>query len=74
MLINWFQSTLGGGSNTNTELGSHPNRLIQQCCTNLLVAGVIKQIPDAQEEVEDIFKVRILYFAEQKYHWHIFEE
>lgn len=74
MLINWFQSTLGGGSNTNTELGSHPNRLIQQCCTNLLVAGVIKQIPDAQEEVEEIFKVRLRDFVEKECHCHIFYE
>lgn len=57
MLINWFQSTLGGGY-TNTDQNSHPSRLVQQCCTNLLVAGVIKQIPDEQGEIQEIFKVR----------------
>lgn len=58
MLINWFQSTLGGGS-TNTDHDSGPSRLVLQCCTNLLIAGVIKQILDKQAAVQDIFKVSL---------------
>ncbi|XP_063699635.1 protein cappuccino-like isoform X2 [Culicoides brevitarsis] len=51
MLINWFQSTLGDGA---------PNRLVLQCCTNLLVAGVIKQIP-GEQQVSELFKPNLMY-------------
>lgn len=33
------------------------NFLIQQFCTNLLVAGVIKQIPDKYAPLQDSFRV-----------------
>uniref|UniRef100_A0A336M7H3 CSON010665 protein n=1 Tax=Culicoides sonorensis TaxID=179676 RepID=A0A336M7H3_CULSO len=59
MLINWFQSTLSGGT-VNTE-DSAPSRLVLQCCTNLLVAGVIKQIPDKHAAVQDVFKPNLMY-------------
>lgn len=56
MLVNWFQSTLSGGS---TSSDPNSSRLVMQCCTNLLVAGVIKQIHDknVSDADQEIFKV-----------------
>lgn len=42
------------------------NQLILQFCTNLLVAGVIKQIPDKYAPIQETFRVSQQTFALMK--------
>lgn len=56
MLINWMLSSL---PSTTINDRDAVNVLILQCCTNLLVAGVIKQIPDKCAPLQDAFRVSL---------------
>ncbi len=55
MLMNWLSTSFQPIANC---LSDHDlNMLTQQYCTNLLVAGVIKQIADKMVPMHDTFKV-----------------
>lgn len=61
MLMNWFAKSLQSLQNLNTSLTENDlNALTLHYCTNLLVAGVIKQLDGAS----DSFKVRFLIFMD----------
>lgn len=58
--MNWFAQSLQtiSGSMTTSLSESDLTTLTLQYCTNLLVAGVIRQLDATQENV-DSFKVRL---------------
>lgn len=57
MLLNWLTSSIEILTTTLSE--SDCNLLTLQICTNLLEAGVIKQIPDKHAPILETFKVNI---------------
>lgn len=54
MLLNWMSSSSQLLYNVSDQ---DISQLIQQYCTNLLVAGVIKQIPDKYAPIQETFRV-----------------
>lgn len=61
MLMNWFaqsQQTIAG-SMTASLTENDLTTLLLRCCSDLLVAGVIRQL-DASSPNGDVFKVGIL--------------
>ncbi|XP_055542483.1 protein cappuccino isoform X2 [Wyeomyia smithii] len=59
MLMNWLASTLQYTNVTVTEQELHTVML--QYCTNLMVAGVIKQIPDKLAPIQETFRPNLMY-------------
>lgn len=60
-LVNWYLSELNDKAYLNEFLsGSDLKILAVQFCTHLLAAGVLRQIPDKNVEISNIFKVRLL--------------
>lgn len=53
--MNWLASTLQSTNVTVNEQELHTVML--QYCTNLMVAGVIKQIPDKLAPTQETFRV-----------------
>lgn len=73
MLINWMSSSLQQtineknqnqtthhNFNTTNDETINTNQLILHFCTNLLSAGVIKQIPDKYAPIQETFRVSFL--------------
>lgn len=54
MLLNWMSSSSQPLYNVSDQ---DISQVIQQYCTNLLVAGVIKQIPDKYAPIQETFRV-----------------
>lgn len=54
MLLNWMSSSSQLLYNVSDQ---DISQLIQQYCTNLLVAGVIRQIPDKYAPIQETFRV-----------------
>ncbi|XP_052864254.1 protein cappuccino [Anopheles cruzii] len=59
MLINWLSSSLSSGITGINE--QDLQALLFQYCTNLLVAGVMKQIPDKHAPPQDTFRTNLMY-------------
>ncbi|KAL9705595.1 hypothetical protein quinque_009113 [Culex quinquefasciatus] len=59
MLMNWLASTL---QSTNVTVNEQElNTVMLQYCTNLMVAGVIKQIPDKLAPLQETFRPNLMY-------------
>ncbi|XP_058819666.1 protein cappuccino isoform X2 [Topomyia yanbarensis] len=59
MLMNWLSSTL---LSTNVTVNEHElHTVMLQYCTNLMVAGVIKQIPDKLAPMQETFRPNLMY-------------
>lgn len=61
MLINWYLSEIPEESVSLQEL----KLLAIQFCTHLLAAGVLRQIPDKDAPLYNIFKVNLIFFYTQ---------
>uniref|UniRef100_A0AAG5DRU5 FH2 domain-containing protein n=1 Tax=Anopheles atroparvus TaxID=41427 RepID=A0AAG5DRU5_ANOAO len=59
MLMNWLSSSLVGNLSGVNE--QDLQALLFQYCTNLLVAGVMKQIPDKHAPPQDTFRTNLMY-------------
>ncbi|XP_055636414.1 uncharacterized protein LOC129775564 isoform X2 [Toxorhynchites rutilus septentrionalis] len=59
MLMNWLLSTLQSANVTINE--QELNTVMLQYCTNLMVAGVIKQIPDKLAPIQETFRPNLMY-------------
>ncbi|XP_058122644.1 formin-2 [Anopheles ziemanni] len=59
MLMNWLSSSLV--SNLSGVNEQDLQALLFQYCTNLLVAGVMKQIPDKHAPPQDTFRTNLMY-------------
>ncbi|XP_055592708.1 mucin-2 isoform X2 [Uranotaenia lowii] len=57
MLLNWLASTLTATNVNEQDL----NTVMLQNCTNLMVAGVIRQIPDKMAPVQETFRPNLMY-------------
>ncbi len=60
MLLNWMSSSSMSSSSSQLLYNVSDqdiSQLIQQYCTNLLVAGVIKQIADKYAPIQETFRV-----------------
>lgn len=61
MLVNWYLSELTENNNLQQSLKEQNLKLLAiQFCTHLLAAGVLKQIPEKDIPMYNIFKVSIL--------------
>lgn len=60
MLLNWMSSSSQPLYNVSDQ---DISPLIQQYCTNLLVAGVIKQIADKYAPIQETFRVSLNAYA-----------
>nr|XP_019549917.2 LOW QUALITY PROTEIN: protein cappuccino [Aedes albopictus] len=59
MLMNWLASTLQTSNVTVNE--QELTVVLLQYCTNLMVAGVIKQIPDKLAPIQETFRPNLMY-------------
>ncbi|XP_059618174.1 protein cappuccino [Phlebotomus argentipes] len=58
MLMNWLVTSV----QPHTNLTDHDiHTICLQTCTNLLMAGVIKQIPDRLAPVQEVFRTNLMY-------------
>ncbi|XP_050541260.1 protein cappuccino-like [Daktulosphaira vitifoliae] len=57
VLVNWLVSSFG-----TEELRRDARSLVPQICTDLLTAGVIKQIHDKNSIVSDVFRSDLMYY------------
>lgn len=57
MLMNWLSTSFQPIANSLSD--QELNMVTLQYCTNLMVAGVIKQIPDKMAPMQETFKVSI---------------
>lgn len=61
MLVNWYLSEFTENNNLQQSLKEQSLKLLAiQFCTHLLAAGVLKQIPEKDIPMYNIFKVSIL--------------
>jgi formin 2 len=61
MLINWFMSSCLDSQSINESINKNDLKLITlQFCTNLLVAGVLRQWEQNKSEANVIFRVIIM--------------
>ncbi|XP_049823318.1 formin-2-like isoform X3 [Aethina tumida] len=62
-LVNWYLSEVNDKAYLNEFLsGSDLKILAVQFCTHLLAAGVLRQIPDKNVEISNIFKPDCMYY------------
>lgn len=63
VLVNWLVSSFG-----TEERRKDARLLLPQICTDLVTAGVIKQIRDKDAEVSDLFRVSRTFMYEYTEH------
>lgn len=62
MLVNWYLSEFSEEHRLVNLLDGQDLKLLAvQFCTHLLAAGVLRQIPDKDVPMYNIFKVRLFY-------------
>ncbi|CAH1110622.1 unnamed protein product [Psylliodes chrysocephalus] len=63
MLVNWYLSEFTGKNQISNQFSNHDLKLLAvQFCTHLLAAGVLKQLPDKDVPMYNIFKPDCIYF------------